>query len=851
MGEEDRLENGGVEIESSPRTELKRDHQCLVGDTEPDSFPNKKQAKEVSNDDIRSEVSNPVVSPKENENGSSFQDITSQPAELANSNQVECGEVTSSSLRSSSSEEEEESLSVGQPAENDDGQIETETTDTTRVVVEIDKPSSSSGIRKITFKFSKRKEDYENQSFASPSQTVHNGFDCDFPYGGEPRTDFGEMASRSWGFRERSYAPVREVESNKVPECYPSNVKKLLATGIFDGARVKYISTGSQVKLDGIISGGGYLCGCSSCNYTNVLSAFEFEQHAGVKTRHPNNHIFLENGRPVYNILQELKTAPLNKLDEVIEAVAGSAVNEGFFRIWKESLYRFEGDEVYKRHSVKLPKVPRLPKKPKLPKFPHSLPRSSFHTPYSVMHQKKTAGRGNKKTRDHDLHRLLFMPNGLPDGAKLAYYMKGQRILGGYKHGNGIVCNCCNTEVSPSQFEAHAGMSARRQPYRHIYISNGLTLHDIATSLANGHNLTTGASDGSDDMCAVCGHDTGKMILCDGCPRAFHEACLDSEWIPESDWHCPNCRDNFQHVSKAAAGGSSSIARPIVIRLTREFKAPEIEIGGCVLCRSNDFSAAIFDERTVIICDQCEKEFHVGCLRDNGLCDLKELPKDKWFCCDDCNRIFEALQNIVFKEAERVPTPLSDPIIRKHADRGIFIDGVADDVQWRIFSGKSRCPEHLPFLSSAAAIFRDCFDPIVAKSGRDLIPVMVYGRNISGQEFGGMYCVVLTVRSVVVSAGLLRIFGREVAELPIVATSREHQGKGYFQALFSCIEMLLLSLKVEKLVLPAAEEAESIWTKKLGFRKMRDEQLSKYMRDVQLTVFRGTSMLEKMVQSMD
>jgi hypothetical protein len=29
----------------------------------------------------------------------------------------------------------------------------------------------------------------------------------------------------------------------------------------------------------------------------------------------------------------------------------------------------------------------------------------------------------------------------------------------------------------------------------------------------------------------------------------------------------------------------------------------------------------------------------------------------------------------------------------------------------------------------------------------------------------------------VVSAGLLRVFGREVAELPLVATSREHQGK--------------------------------------------------------------------------
>lgn len=47
-----------------------------------------------------------------------------------------------------------------------------------------------------------------------------------------------------------------------------------------------------------------------------------------------------------------------------------------------------------------------------------------------------------------------------------------------------------------------------------------------------------------------------------------------------------------------------------------------------------------------------------------------------------------------------------------------------------------------------------------------------------------LFCVLISshscdvlLRSIVVSAGLLRIFGREVAELPIVATSREHQGK--------------------------------------------------------------------------
>jgi hypothetical protein len=79
------------------------------------------------------------------------------------------------------------------------------------------------------------------------------------------------------------------------------------------------------------------LCGCTTCNFSKVLSAYEFEQHAGAKTRHPNNHIFLENRRAVYNIVQELKTAPRVVLEEVIRNVAGSALNEEGLRAWKAS----------------------------------------------------------------------------------------------------------------------------------------------------------------------------------------------------------------------------------------------------------------------------------------------------------------------------------------------------------------------------------------------------------------------------------------------------------------------------------------------------------------------------------
>ncbi|GKV05784.1 hypothetical protein SLEP1_g17751 [Rubroshorea leprosula] len=826
------------------KTDFKRDREFLDSEREAaeDSLPNKKQAKETSNEDIQSEVSNPLGSPKE-------QDITSQPTELVCSGK-QAGEVASACLGNSGCEE---SPSDGEPSGNDTFQTEiSQTSDTpvpvpTSVTLEIPKHLSSSGIRKITFKFSKRKEDYYKPS---PALVLEN------TYGN---------GSVEWS-SPYPCAPNMELKMSKkvVARNYPTNVKKLLATGILDGARVKYVSTSSERVLQGIIHAGGYLCECSSCNFSKVLSAYEFEQHAGAKTRHPNNHIYLENGKPIYSIIQELKTAPLGILDEVIKSMAGSSINEKSFVYWKASLRESHSvNEADNRDNMKHHSLPdmfvsnsvegsmsptssslaqnnpatvRQQKVEMVEKQKHSLKRPYSEISNSVAQQKKTA-EGASKKRDNDLHRLLFMPNGLPDGAELAYYAKGQRLLEGYKQGNGIFCDCCTKVISPSQFEAHAGMAARRQPYRHIYTSNGLALHDLAVSLVKGQRLTTG---GSDDMCAICG-DGGNLLLCHGCPQAFHPTCLGLPCFPEGEWFCSNCIDKF------GSGQSPNMSRPIFIRLTRVVKAPEFQIGGCAICREHDFSAKVFDDRTVIICDQCEKEFHIGCLRDSGMCDLKDIPKDTWFCCDDCNRIYLALQSSVSSGVQMIPSSLLQTITRKYLEKGLFVDGNAELVQWRILSGKSRCSDNLPLLSNAAAIFRDCFDPIVATSGRDLIPLMVYGRNISGQEFAGMYCVVLIVRSVVVSAGLLRIFGREVAELPLVATTRKHQGKGYFQALFSCIERLLSSLNVENLVLPAAEEALSIWTKKFGFREMSDEQRLNYQRQFQLTIFKGTSMLEKEV----
>ncbi|KAK2655022.1 hypothetical protein Ddye_008074 [Dipteronia dyeriana] len=455
--------------------------------------------------------------------------------------------------------------------------------------------------------------------------------------------------------------------------------------------------------------------------------------------------------------------------------------------------------------------------------------------------------------KDQRLHKLVFEEGGLPDGTEVGYYARGQKLLEGYKNGPGIICHCCNCEVSPSQFEAHAGWASRKKPYAYIYTSNGVSLHELAISLSKGRMYS--AKD-NDDLCTICA-DGGNLLLCDGCPRAFHKECASLPSVPRGDWYCKYCLNMFEREkfvaqnSNAVAAGRVSGINPIeqrTSRCIRIVKNIEAELSGCVLCRGCDFSRSGFGPRTILLCDQCEKEFHVGCLKKHKMADLRELPKGKWFCCMDCSRIHSVLQNLLVHEAELLPDSQLDAIRRKYIDKGL--ETVSDiDVRWRLLSGKTVTPETRFLLSQAVAIFHDCFDPIVdAVSGRDLIPSMVYGRNLRGQEFGGMYCAILTVNSIVVSAGMLRVFGQEIAELPLVATSKINHGKGYFQLLLSRIENLLASLHVKSVVLPSAEEAESIWTDKFGFKKINPDQLSIYRKTcTQMVTFKGTSMLQKEV----
>ncbi|KAJ6747138.1 AUTOIMMUNE REGULATOR [Salix koriyanagi] len=121
------------------------------------------------------------------------------------------------------------------------------------------------------------------------------------------------------------------------PNNFPSNVRSLLSTGMLDGVPVKYMAWSQEKELHGVIKGSGYLCGCQTCNFSKVVNAYEFERHATCKTKHPNNHIYFENGKTIYGIVQELRSTPQNMLFEVIQMITGSPINQKSFCLWKES----------------------------------------------------------------------------------------------------------------------------------------------------------------------------------------------------------------------------------------------------------------------------------------------------------------------------------------------------------------------------------------------------------------------------------------------------------------------------------------------------------------------------------
>ncbi|KAG0595237.1 hypothetical protein M758_UG152100 [Ceratodon purpureus] len=688
--------------------------------------------------------------------------------------------------------------------------------------------------------------------------------------------------------------PMKEILLKEAP----ASAKLLLASGLLDGHQVRYLGRGGHIMLTGVIQEGGVCCDCTTCKGVQVVNVSAFEKHAGSSARHPSDFIFLENGKCIKDILEIGWNANKEKKNvmDVLKAAIGEVGGE---------LIKIRGQEHLLIQSLAVEKKPRLSLDSKLrlpfetkPRLPldtkprislDSKPRMLSDTKPRLSTDLKARGYEGRSTLARDrnirekeketasppvhsretsgpnLHKALFLPGGLEDDTELGYYVKGQKFLTGVKKGVGIFCSCCEQVISCSLFEQHAGWGSRRNPYASIYLGDGRSLHDAAQSLVVEQTVKQEGLTSSKiehlDQCVECG-DSGDLKLCTGCPNAYHQDCLGSEDSPSCDFFCPDCqeqrfggsKDRRWSIAKRRSKGAAKTLLTkdrVTGRCTRLLQVvPEAaSIGGCVFCKSGDFAKSGFGPMTTMLCDQCEREYHVGCLRKHGLEDLEELPEGEWFCGQDCNHIHSILSLLVANG----PEPLADSIISKvlknrqqlHKSDKTHESG-SGGFEWQLLHGRGGDPTNGKTLAEAVQIFSECFDPIAdGVSGGDLIPLMVYRRSIRDQDFGGIYCVVLKQFGKVVSTALIRVFGRELAELPLLATNPTHQGQGHCKALLLSIERLLGVLRVERLALPAAEGAEGIWLNKFGFRRMSEEQAKDFQRDLNMMIFTGSFMLEK------
>ncbi|XVF78768.1 hypothetical protein PTKIN_Ptkin14bG0162700 [Pterospermum kingtungense] len=368
---------------------------------------------------------------------------------------------------------------------------------------------------------------------------------------------------------------------------------------------------------------------------------------------------------------------------------------------------------------------------------------------------------------------------------------------------DGIVCKCCNRVLSVSEFKTHAGFKFNR-PCLNLFMNSGrpFTLCLLQSWSAEYKTRKNGIqkveaedNDPNDDSCGLCG-DGGELICCDNCPSTFHLACLSMQELPEGNWYCSNCT--------------------------------------CWICKNfvNDKEAS--SSLDAFKCSQCDHKYHKACLNDKSL--FEEKGSDTLFCGGSCQELHSGLSSHL-----GMINQLSDGFSWMLL-RCIHEDQKVQSAQRLAL--KAECNSK---LAVALSIMEECFQSMVdPRTGVDMIPHLLYnwGSDFARLNFSGFYSLVLEKDDVLISVASIRIHGVTVAEMPLIATCSNYRRQGMCRRLMTVIEEMLISFKVEKLVITAIPDLVETWTKGFGFKPVEDEE-RKTLNEINLVVFPGTILLKK------
>ncbi|WOH05889.1 hypothetical protein DCAR_0625312 [Daucus carota subsp. sativus] len=259
----------------------------------------------------------------------------------------------------------------------------------------------------------------------------------------------------------------------------------------------------------------------------------------------------------------------------------------------------------------------------------------------------------------------------------------------------GILCGCCDTVLSLTEFKFHAGFRLNH-PCLNLFMESGkpFTLCQLeAWSVeykarkSAPRTAQVDESDENDDSCGLCGGE-GELICCDNCPSTFHQACLYEQEIPEGSWYCSRCT--------------------------------------CQICRDVVNDKKPLRSSNSLACAQCERKYHENCLKEKG---IKEEASDIWFCGKECYKVYSGLHRRV-----GLMNLLSDgfgwTILRcVHGDKNVHS-------AQQFVALKAECNIK---LAVALKIMEESFLPMVdARTGIDMVPHVLYNRGIHGTTVAEM-----------------------------------------------------------------------------------------------------------------
>jgi len=596
---------------------------------------------------------------------------------------------------------------------------------------------------------------------------------------------------------------------------------RLLLSDLFRGRQVEYRSQEGVIALFGHVGDGGLIaCECPACQGRR-MPWWEFEQHAGGFDTFPGDQIFLSNGSSFREILHAINTG--------LVALAESPQMKRFWvQCMSGQVKLSTGRSVLAIIANYLADLPENKGDPSM----------AF---LKTQWQLQISAAANRKVRSGNKHKRLFevheSQGGLRQGEPVRYIAHGRVLLEGHISGHGIFCYHCSQEVSCSSFEDHAGRGTRRAPYDNIHNSQGVTLKQLAMRLEmDGEVGPTVRKEAH--RCGVCRQanpDGRPLVFCCACPWAFHEECVSAKADPEAEYICARC---------TGGGVTSATEAQLTETLAKcRYLLTELDTvaGGCVLCRCSDFTREGFGPRTILLCEQCEREYHVGCLEERGMARLTALPENEWFCDGACAHVHRTLKGLLRVGGLPVPQAPRAPHLPAPGGGGHYT--------CEVLCGKGATIASAQAHEHCLAILQKSFDPLTDFStGTDLLPIMVAASTYKDQDFRNVYTLLLRRNLEPVCAAVIRVFGTTLAELPFIAVPREERRQGHCRVMMDTIESLLASMHVRQLCLPAAEDALGTWIHGFRFELMSDEELKQARTDLKVLVFPGTKMLKKAVE---